>query len=193
MAKTLSTAAARHVIGAVSSAGRYVEVMVGATDMDLARSRGGKPTGGRKPRLRLLALTAAMALVTINIWTGAPLLALWLGSQVQAGGPPTLGAVTVVVVSLTLICLALVWLLGWLNEAHEQLTGQVRTVRDHAPWLRSMRDEKRRYTNQEHHLTALERILVIAAVLAFLALEVMFFLFPNSRIDPTYAALLPPV
>ncbi len=133
-----------------------------------------------------------MALVTVNIWTGAPLLSLWLGSQVQGGGPPTLGAVTVVVVSLVLFCLALVWLLGWLNEAHERLTGQSQTVHVHAPWLRSMRDERRRYPGQMPQLTSLERILVVAVVLAFLALEVMFFFFPNSPIDPSYALLESP-
>lgn len=147
-------------------------------------------SGAHKPRVRLLALTAAMALVTINIWTGAPLLALWLGSQVQAGGPPTLGAVTVVVVSLLLICLGLLWLLGILNDAHERISGHERTVQYHAPWLRSMRAERRRYTGEKPQLTALERILVIAAVLAFLALEIAFFFYPTSPLDPTYATLV---
>jgi hypothetical protein len=47
---------------------------------------------GTVRRLRSLALVAAMAVVTLNLWTGAPLLALWIGSRVQGGGPPTMGA-----------------------------------------------------------------------------------------------------
>ena len=33
-------------------------------------------------RLKRVAMAAATALVAINIWTGAPLLALWVGSRV---------------------------------------------------------------------------------------------------------------
>lgn len=34
-------------------------------------------------RLKRMLLTIAAALISINIWTGAPVLALWVGSQLQ--------------------------------------------------------------------------------------------------------------
>ena len=41
--------------------------------------------GPRKPRRVMVrvALATAMTVVGLNIWTGAPLLALWVGAQVQ--------------------------------------------------------------------------------------------------------------
>ena len=35
-----------------------------------------------------------MSLTTINIWTGGPLFALWVGSRVQSSGPLTFTAST---------------------------------------------------------------------------------------------------
>jgi phosphoglycerol transferase MdoB-like AlkP superfamily enzyme len=41
-----------------------------------------RPTGLRV-RVERIALVCAMSLTTINIWTGGPLFALWVGSRVQ--------------------------------------------------------------------------------------------------------------
>ena len=35
-----------------------------------------------KARLQRVGIVAAMGVVTLNIWTGAPLLGLWVGSRV---------------------------------------------------------------------------------------------------------------
>ena len=45
-----------------------------------------RPTGRLKPIL----LAAAMAFLALNVWTGSPLLAVWLGSKVQGrtANPP---------------------------------------------------------------------------------------------------------
>jgi hypothetical protein len=41
----------------------------------------------------------ATGLAAVNVWTGAPLLAVWVGSQTQGGGVLSLrGVVTVLVV-----------------------------------------------------------------------------------------------
>src|SRR5688572_23403566 len=55
----------------------------------------------RPPRasaLKRIALAALLTIVGLNVWTGGPLLALWVGSRVQGEGSPTMGAVFVVVV-----------------------------------------------------------------------------------------------
>jgi hypothetical protein len=124
-----------------------------------------------------------MAIAALNVWTGGPLLALWIGSRAQGEGPPTMTAIFVVVVALSVISLISLRLLGYLNRLHEKMTGQTATVRQHTPWLRSMRGERPQYGGVEPTLTALERILVVMVVAAFVAFEVWFFFFSSSPID----------
>jgi hypothetical protein len=133
--------------------------------------------------VKRVSLTAAMTIVGLNVWTGGPLLALWIGSRAQGSGPPTMTAIFVVVVALAVVSLLLVWLLGHLNRMHEALTGQTATVRQHTPWLRSMRGERPQYTGVAPTLTTLERILVAMVVTAFVAFEIWFFFFSSSPID----------
>ncbi len=128
-----------------------------------------------------MAIVTAMAVVTLNIWTGAPLLALWIGSRVQGGGPPTMGAVAVVVVSLLIVVLGLLRLLAALSAAHA-IPGQ-HEVRRHVPWLRSMRGERESYRGNATQLTALDRTLVSVVVIAIAAFEIWFFFFSTSPID----------
>lgn len=134
-------------------------------------------------RFRQLALTAAMWLTAVNIWTGAPLLALWVGSQTQGGGPPTMSSVFVVVVVMAAACFGLVALLGWLGAAHDEMTGRTPQVSDHAPWLRSMRGERPLYPGEHAELTTLERVLVGMVVLVAVLFEIWFLLFSSSPID----------
>jgi hypothetical protein len=133
-------------------------------------------------RFGTVVRVAAMGVVTLNIWTGAPLLALWVGSRVQGSGPPTMGAVFVVVVCLAAMVLLLVRLLAILSAAQEKATGH-QTVRRHVPWLRSMRGERERYAGDPLRLTALDRTLVIVVVVAVAVFEIWFFFFSGSPID----------
>ena len=123
-----------------------------------------------------------LALIGVNIWTGGPLLALWVGSRVQGGGPPTMTAVFVVVLVLAVVSLALTFLFGRVNQRVEDMTGQTPTVRQHAPWLRSMRGERARYEGVQPTLTTGERVLVAVVVLAWVAFEIWFFFFSGSPI-----------
>jgi hypothetical protein len=130
-----------------------------------------------------LALAAILTIVGLNVWTGGPLLALWVGSRVQGSGPPTMGAVFVVVVVLAAVCLALSFVFARLNRAYQALSGQAATVRQHTPWLRSMRGERPQYAGAEPTLTTPERILVGMVVVAFVLFEIWFFFFSTSPID----------
>jgi hypothetical protein len=47
-----------------------------------------------------MALLSAMSFVAINIWTGAPLLALWVGSRVVGRQRLTMGSVFLVLILL---------------------------------------------------------------------------------------------
>ena len=133
--------------------------------------------------LKRVLLAAAITVMAINVWTGGPLLALWVGSQAQGSGPPTMTAVFVVVVTLALVSFTLVWVLGRLSRAYERMTGQEPTVRQHTPWLRSMRGERPQYEGIKPTLSTPERILVGMVVVVFVAFEIWFFFFSTSPID----------
>src|SRR5688500_9684300 len=130
-----------------------------------------------------IAFAALLTIVGLNVWTGGPLLALWVGSRVQGSGPPSLGAVAVVVVVLAAVCLALAALFSRLTQAYQEMTGKAPTVQQHTPWLRSMRGERPQYQGVEPTLTTPERILVGMVVVAFVLFEVWFFFFSASPID----------
>src|SRR6476620_10306799 len=93
-------------------------------------------------RAKKLGLISASALVSINVWTGAPLLAVWVGSKVQGNSGLSMGAVFSVVAVLAVLVLALAWILTWLNATYDALTGRSAAARQTSPWLRSMRGER---------------------------------------------------
>lgn len=129
-------------------------------------------------RVKQIALAALTGFLALNVWTGAPLLALWLGSRVQGEGPPSMAAVAVVLISLIAICFGLYVGLQLTSNAYDAVTGQAPSVRTHAPWLRSMRDEH----EAEQVATATERIVVLMVILAAAAFNVWFFFFSGSSI-----------
>jgi hypothetical protein len=133
--------------------------------------------------VRRLALLAAMSVASVNIWTGAPLLALWVGSRVQGDGPPKMGAVFVVVITLAVVAIGLTRLLGWLGGRYDSEWGPVSRVHRHVPWLRSMRGERETYAGDRIVLSALDRTLVIVVVIAVITFEIWFFFFSGSPID----------
>jgi hypothetical protein len=124
-----------------------------------------------------------MAITTMNIWTGGPLLALWLGSRVQGAGPPRMEAVGAAAVSLGAVTYALVRLLARLDAAHGRVAGRPSSVRRHVPWLRSMRGERPRLQRHVGELSALEVILVTTVVIVVALFEVWFFFYSGSPID----------
>ena len=130
-----------------------------------------------------LALAAAMVVLGVNVFTGGPLLALWVGSRVQGSGPPKMGSIFLVAIIMAVICLTLARLLAMAGAAYDRVSGGGATVRHHVPWLRSMRGERPVYPGERAQLSVLERILVILVVIAFVAFEIWFFFFSSSPID----------
>ena len=138
-----------------------------------------------KIRLERVGLQIAMTLAAINIWTGAPLLALWVGSRATSSSTTvTMAPVLLVIVVLFAACLGLIFALGWASAKYDALTGRPQTVKRHVPWLRSMRDERVAWEREKAEVTPLERALIIAVVLAFIAFELWFFLASPSPIAP---------
>ena len=135
--------------------------------------------------VKRVGLSAVMTLSAINIWTGAPLLALWVGSRIPGETSRiSMTAVLVVVVVMLGLCLALIVLLNRTSLAYDELTGRSQAVKRHVPWLRSMRAERVEYERDRQGLTLLERLLVVMVVVAFLAFEAWFFIASPSPIEP---------
>ena len=138
-----------------------------------------------KLKLERVGLQAAMTLAALNIWTGAPLLAVWVGSRVvESSTQVTMSSVFLVVVVLFACSLGLIYVLSWASSTYDHITGRPQTVKRHVPWLRSMRAERVDYEREKQTITALERVMVIAVVLAFLAFELWFFIYSPSPIAP---------
>ena len=136
-----------------------------------------------KARLKVVGLRTAMAIVALNIWTGSPLLALWIGSRVQGDGAPQIGPVFVVVLAIAVFSVVLGQLLARLGTVYDGLTGHTVTVRRHVPWLRSMRGERPQYRGDHMSLSGLEQTLVVMVIVAVVAFEIWFFFFSTSPID----------
>jgi hypothetical protein len=137
-------------------------------------------SGGRLQRLFLLI---AMVVVTVNIWTGGPLLALWIGSRLQPSSGPSMLAVAAAAVSLGVISYGLVRLLAVIDHHYGLAAGRSMVVRRHVPWLRSMRGERPHKQKRFTELAPLDVILVTCVVVVVIVFEVWFFFFSSSPID----------
>lgn len=134
-------------------------------------------------RLERLALIAASALLSINIWTGAPLLAVWVGSRIQAAQDRlSMGALFAVVATLAAAVFVLAWLLARVNGRYDDITGREPEARRTSPWLRSLSGEREADVRRRHGISVVERVVVITVVLAVLAFEVWFFFFAGSSL-----------
>jgi hypothetical protein len=135
-------------------------------------------------RLKRVGLLAAMSVVSVNVWTGSPLLALWIGSRVVSdSGQTTMLAILVVAAVLLAFSLVLIKALGMLQVSYDEAAGRKRAIRRHTPWLRSMRGERPHEVPEGVQPTPLERILVVMVVIAVAAFEIWFFFFSGSPID----------
>jgi hypothetical protein len=133
--------------------------------------------------LKKVGLVAASALCSINMWTGAPLLAVWVGSKVQGNlNNLSMTAVFSVVVVLAACVFLLAWGLTWINARYDDLTGRPAAARHTSPWLRSMRDEREEDTRRKYGISPVERVVVVSVVAAVLTFEIWFFFFAGSSL-----------
>jgi hypothetical protein len=130
--------------------------------------------------LKRLLLLALMALASVNLFTGAPLFAIWVGSRVQGdAGGLSMTAVFSVVVVMALVCAGLVSALNRMGAAHDALVGRP-AERRQTPWMKPF--NAGRAQAQQTSLRALDKILVGAVVIAGLAFETWFFFFAGSSL-----------
>jgi hypothetical protein len=134
-------------------------------------------------RIKPILLAAAMAFLALNVWTGSPLLAVWIGSKIQGEeSQPSMGAYAAVIGCLILFSWGLYQLLKVVMGAYQDATGTAPTVRTHAPWLRSMRGERPDQRQAASRISGAEKIVVVTVLIAAAAFEIWFFFFSGSSI-----------
>ena len=138
-------------------------------------------------RLKRTALAIGTALVSINVWTGVPLFAIWVGSRFEGwvggsgtGGGTTMRAVFVLIGTLAVLELLLTFALGRLSAAYDELSGRPQAARQTSPWLRSMRGEREEFARRREGISGVERVVVVSVVAAVVAFEIWFFFFAGS-------------
>jgi hypothetical protein len=155
-----------------------------AADDDHPTEQESAPPKGFTTRVKQAGLLALISVLTLNIWTGGPLAALWVGSRVQGSSTqPTMGPILVVIATLAGISVALLWGLNSVRRVYERVTGRRRTVRQHTPWLRSLRGERPPEMGGKTEVTALDVVVVGSVMLAVVVFEVWFFFLSGSSID----------
>lgn len=128
-----------------------------------------------------LGLVGATAFLTINIWTGAPLAALWVGSAVSDQNMLSMTSLYVVVIALAVFVFAIALALTWLSNTYDELVGRPPGER-RLSWLRSMRAEEKGHVSTKVGITALERIVMSCVYLAVIALVVWLLFFAGSMV-----------
>jgi hypothetical protein len=135
------------------------------------------PRGARVAATRIL-LGALTTLVSVNLWTGGPLLALWVGSRIQASiGTLSMAAVGATVGVLIAETFVLYRLLALLNARYNAVIGRT-APRQQAAWLKPMSGERRSLQTRQP-LSAVEKIVVVSVVVAVLVFEIWFFFFAH--------------
>ena len=120
-------------------------------------------------------LATLSTLVSINLWTGGPLLALWVGSRIQAAaGQLSMTAVVATVGVLIIETLILYRILLVLNARYNTVIGRVEKRRQ-TGWLKPISGERRAVERSKRPLTAVERMVVVSVVVAVQALLIWFF------------------
>ncbi|MFL5907380.1 MAG: hypothetical protein ACJ75Z_07280 [Solirubrobacterales bacterium] len=132
--------------------------------------------------LKRLALVTATALAAINAWTGAPLLAVWVGSQAQSGRLVSMRGVVIVLVVLATLAFLLGWALTWLNAKYDQLTGRPATAALTSPWHRAKRGDRVQDIRSRYGVSAPEKVVAACVVAGVLAFEIWFFFYAGSSI-----------
>ncbi len=126
------------------------------------------------------ALAAATAFLAINLWTGAPLIALWVGSQVVGETVLSMEAVFVVVIVLAVLVFSMAIALAWLNSTYDRLSGREPGER-RLPWMRGMSgDGGIEQPGYGAGISPLERIVMTSVYLAVISFLVWFFFFAGA-------------
>lgn len=128
-------------------------------------------------------MAAATAFLSINLWTGAPLLALLVGSLASAERQLSMLSLFVVLVVLAVLTAAILVALTRLDANYRELVGHpLREGR--VTWLRAFNAQREPVRLIPTSL--LERIVTVVVYIAVIALIVWFLFFAGSSVPDTF-------
>jgi hypothetical protein len=139
----------------------------------------GEPGPRRVAIVRRGLLAGATAFIAVNLWTGAPLLAIWVGSKVVGQQTLSMQAVIVVIVVLAALLYPMTMALARLNDAYDRLVGRPHGE-DRMAWLRSMNVQREQHLGRRMGISALERIVMASVYIAVITFLVWFFFLASS-------------
>jgi hypothetical protein len=132
--------------------------------------------------LKRMLLITATALAGINTFTGAPLLAIWVGSRAQGGQVLSLRGVVSVLVVLAILEFFLGLALTWLSAKYDRITGRPRFAGETSPWQRAKRGDRVQDIRSRFGMSAPERVVAACVIFGILALEIWFFFVAGSSL-----------
>ena len=132
--------------------------------------------------LKRMLLVAGTALVGINTFTGAPLLAVWVGAHAQGGRVLSLRGVISVLVVLAILEFLLGLALTWLSATYDRITGRPRFAGETSPWQRAKRGDRVQDIRARFGMSAPERVVAGCVVAGILMFEVWFFFLAGSSL-----------
>ncbi len=130
----------------------------------------------KKPTALLLVLI--MAVGSVVLWLGIPLLWIWGISQTVDTSQPQIGPYLAIIVGVPVTMYVFGRFLYRMNDLYERVTGQTSQVRVQLAWLRSMRGER----DTGRRTTVLEFVMICSVGLCLLVFVVWFFFFAGSSL-----------
>jgi hypothetical protein len=132
--------------------------------------------------LKRMLLVVATAIVGINTFTGAPLLAVWVGAQAQGGRVLSLRGVVTVLVVLTVLEFLLGLAMSWLSQRYDRITGRPRFAGETSPWQRAKRGDRVQDIRSRFGMSPPERVVVACVIAGVLFFEIWFFFLAGSSL-----------
>ena len=121
-------------------------------------------------------LVLLMAVGSVLMWIGIPVLWLYAASRLYDSSEPSFGLYVGILVAIGLSMAGMAKLLGLLNRRHMELTDKLPKRREQTIWLKSMRGDAA--ARREHGILA--TVMVVSVGIALLIFGAWFFLFAEG-------------
>ncbi|MEA2353571.1 MAG: hypothetical protein QOG41_1340 [Thermoleophilaceae bacterium] len=128
------------------------------------------------PWINRAALLSVMVLGSLAMWIVNPAVWIWITAHLQEGTSPQMGPYALMLVGITLTCVAIGKGISVIHRRYQRITGRTPTIRIILPWRRSLRGGRsmKRETDGRLPVNALDVIMVITVVLAVISFTLWF-------------------
>jgi hypothetical protein len=123
-------------------------------------------------------LVLLMGAGSVLMWLGVPVGLIYIASKISSSSSPSLGPYLLVLLGLPIGMAIVGKCLGWLDRRHQAITGHETGARRDAPWLKSMRGERK----TTRRSGVLDKVMIVSVGIAILLSAVWFFGFAGSSL-----------